>query len=240
MQIAKGLYRIGSDTVNSYLVVDGGGVTIIDAGLPRYWKLLNSELARLGLALDDVRALILTHGDTDHIGFAARLYREKGIPAYLFPADDDRARLKVKKPNSGWGPVKAGPLVGFLWYSALQGGLRIPPVGELLPVEDGQVLDVPGAPRIIHVPGHTPGSVAVHVPAVDALFIGDTMTTRNVLTGATGPKPAPFTLEPAQALASLDRVSEVDATWVLPGHGPAWDGGVAEAVRLTREAAAQS
>jgi glyoxylase-like metal-dependent hydrolase (beta-lactamase superfamily II) len=99
------------------------------------------------------------------------------------------------------------------------------------------VLDVPGTPRIIHVPGHTPGSVAVHVPTVDALFIGDTMTTRNVLTGATGPKPAPFTLEPRQALASLDRIDEVDATWVLAGHGPAWDGGVAEAVRLTREAA---
>src|SRR5262249_54934094 len=81
-----------------------------------------------------------------------------------------------------------------------------PPAGELQPVEDGQVLDVPGSPRIIHVPGHTPGSVAVHVPEVDALFIGDTMTTRNVLTGATGPKPAPFTLEPGQAMASLDRV----------------------------------
>jgi len=101
------------------------------------------------------------------------------------------------------------------------------------------VLDVPGTPRIIHAPGHTPGSVAVHVPAVDALFIGDTMTTRNVLTGATGPKPAPFTLEPEQALASLGRIREVDATWVLPGHGPAWDRGVAEAVRLTREAAPQ-
>ncbi len=76
MKIAKGLHRIGSDTVNSYLVVDGGGVTIIDAGLPRYWKLLNSELARLGMTLDDVQALILTHGDTDHIGFAARLHRD--------------------------------------------------------------------------------------------------------------------------------------------------------------------
>jgi len=237
MRIAKDLHRIGSDTVNSYLVVDGGGVTIIDAGLSGYWRLLNRELARLGMTLDDVRALILTHGDTDHIGFAARLYREKGIPAYLHPADDGRARLEVKKPNSGWGPVKVGPLAGFLWYSALHGGLRIPPVGELRPVDDGQVLDVPGAPRIIHVPGHTPGSVAVHVPAVDALFIGDTMTTRNVLTGATGPKPAPFTLEPAQALASLGSIHDVDATWVLPGHGPAWDGGVAEAVRLASEAA---
>jgi glyoxylase-like metal-dependent hydrolase (beta-lactamase superfamily II) len=239
MQIAKGLHRIGSDTVNSYLVIDGDGVTIIDAGLPRYWRLLDSELARLGLTLDDVRALILTHGDTDHIGFAARLDRERGIPAYLHPADHARARLEVKKPNRGWGPVKAGPLAGFLWYTVRQGGLRIPPAAGLQPAEDGQVLDVPGAPRIIHVPGHTPGSVAVHVPAVDALFIGDTMTTRNVLTGATGPKPAPFTLEPGQAMASLARIGDVDATWVLPGHGPAWDGGVTEAVRLTQQAAAQ-
>ena len=239
MQLAKGLHRIGSDIVNSYLVIDGDGVTIIDAGLPRYWRLLDSELARLGLTLDDVRALILTHGDTDHIGFAARLHRERGIPAYLHSADHARARLEVKKPNRGWGPVKAGPLAGFLWYTVRQGGLRIPPAAGLQPAEDGQVLDVPGAPRIIHVPGHTPGSIAVHVPAVDALFIGDTMTTRNVLTGVTGPKPAPFTLEPKQAMSSLARLGEIDATWVLPGHGPAWNGGSTEAVRLTLEAAAQ-
>src|SRR5204863_8232014 len=106
----------------------------------------------------------------------------------------------------------ARPLAGFRWYSASQGGLRLRRAGGLQPAADGQVLDGPGAPRIIHVPSHTPGSVAVHVRAVDALFIGDTMTTRNVLTGATGPKPAPFTLEPAQALASLDRIGEVDAT----------------------------
>ncbi|HET7018565.1 MAG TPA: MBL fold metallo-hydrolase [Streptosporangiaceae bacterium] len=239
MKITKGLHRIGSDTVNSYLVIDESGVTIIDAGLPRYWTLLTRELNRLGVTLDDVRALILTHGDTDHIGFAGRLYREKGIPAFIHPDDVDRARLDVKKPNSGWGPVKAGALTGFLWYSARQGGLRIRPAGELRPAEDGQVLDVPGAPRIIHTPGHTPGSITVHVPAVDALFIGDTMTTRNVLTGARGPRPAPFTLEPKQGLASLDRIDKVDATWVLPGHGPAWDRGVAEAVRLTRDAASR-
>ena len=240
MEIASGLHRIGSDIVNSYLVVDGGGVTIIDAGLPRYWKLLDAELASMGKTLDDVRALVLTHGDTDHIGFAARLHREKGIAAYIHEADVDRARLKVKKPNSGWGPIKVGPLAGFLWYSARNGGLRIPPAADLQTFADGDVLDVPGAPRIIHTPGHTPGSVSVHVPAVDALFLGDTMTTRNVLTGVTGPKPAPFTLEPNEALHSLDRIEAVDATWVLPGHGPAWDGGVPEAVKLIREAAEET
>src|SRR5260370_34035769 len=118
MKIAKGLHRIGSDTVNSYLVVDGGGVTIIDAGLPRYWKLLNSELARLGMTLDDVQALILTHGDTDHIGFAARLHRDKGILAYLHPADADRARPEVEKPHSGWGPAPSAAPAAFLRSSA--------------------------------------------------------------------------------------------------------------------------
>lgn len=238
MQIANGLYRVGSDLVNSYLIVDEDGVTIIDAGLPGYWKPLQAELAAIGKNLNDVRALILTHGDTDHIGFAAQLHRETGLAAHIHEADVDRAQLKVKKPNTGWGPVKIGPLAGFLWYSARRGGLRNHPVTDLQTVADGEVLDVPGSPRIIHTPGHTPGSVAVHMAAVDAVFLGDTMTTRNVLTGVTGPKPAPFTLEPNQAVTSLDRLEGVDATWVLPGHGPAWDGGVPEAVRLIREAAA--
>lgn len=238
MKIAGGLYRIGSDIVNSYLVVDAGGVTVIDAGLPRYWDLLGAELASIGRTLDDVRALVLTHGDSDHIGFAARLYREKGIAAYVHAADVERAQLKVKKPSFGWGPVRVGPLMGFLWYSARQGGLRIPAAQHLQTMSDGDVLDVPGHPRIIHTPGHTPGSVSVHVPAVDAVMVGDSFTTRNVLTGVTGPKPAPFTLQPDEAVRSLDRLAAVNATWVLPGHGPAWDGGVSEAVRLVREAAA--
>jgi len=238
MEIAHGLRRIGSDIVNSYLIVDGDDVTVIDAGLPGYWRLLQAELASIGKSLDHVRALVLTHGDTDHIGFAARLYKEKGIAAYVHTADVERARLQVKKPNSGWGPVKVKPFVGFMWYSARHGGLRIPPAEQLQTFGDGDVLDVPGKPRIIHTPGHTPGSVSVHVPMVDAIFLGDAMTTRNVLTGASGPRPAPFTLQPAEAINSLERVETVDASWVLPGHGPAWDGGTAEAVRLIREAAA--
>jgi glyoxylase-like metal-dependent hydrolase (beta-lactamase superfamily II) len=240
MEIARGVRRIGSDMVNSYLVIEGDDVTIIDAGLPGYWRLLEAELAAIGKTLDNVRGLLLTHGDTDHIGFAARLYKEKGIAAYVHAADVERAQLKVKKPNSGWGPVKIGALTGFLWYSARHGGLRIRPADGLQPVEAERTLDLPGAPRIVHTPGHTPGSVSIHVPAVDALFVGDAMTTRNVLTGVTGPKPAPFTLEPGQAIDSLAKIEALDATWVLPGHGPAWDGGVPEAVRQIRAAAASS
>lgn len=237
MEIAKGLHRVGADVVNSYLIVDGDGVTAIDAGLPGYWKRLVAELDAIGKTPHDVRALILTHGDSDHIGFAARLHHETGLSAHIHPADEERARLEVKKPNSGWGPVKIRPLASFLWYSSRNGGLRIKPANRLMPIADGEVLDAPGSPRIIPVPGHTPGSVAVHVPTVDAVFVGDAMTTRDVLTGAPGPKRAPFTLEPEQAVASLQHLAGIDATWVLPGHGPAWDGGASEAVRLVTAAA---
>jgi glyoxylase-like metal-dependent hydrolase (beta-lactamase superfamily II) len=238
MELAPHLHRIGSDLVNSYLVEGADGITIIDAGLPGHWAELQAELAQMGRSLGDIRGIVLTHGDTDHIGYAERLRRERGVSVYVHQLDAGRARGEIKKPNTGWGPIKIGPLSKFLWYSARHGGLRIPPVSEVATFADGETLDLPGSPRIIHVPGHTPGSVAVHVLAVDALFVGDAMTTGHVLTGQRGPRPAPFTLEPEMALASLSRLEAVQATWVLPGHGAPWRGGVAEAIRLIREVSA--
>ncbi len=69
-------------------------------------------------------------------------------------------------------------------------------------------------------------------------MVGDALTTGpQVLTGAVGPQPAPFTDDPSQALASLDRLEATGATWVLVGHGVPWDGGAVEVVRLVRQAA---
>jgi glyoxylase-like metal-dependent hydrolase (beta-lactamase superfamily II) len=98
-------------------------------------------------------------------------------------------------------------------------------VRELEILRAGTQLDLPGSPEVIGTPGHTPGSVAYYVRSVSAVFVGDAMTTRNVLTGARGPRPAPFTLDPAQADASLEQLAMLDARWVLPGQGPAWGGG---------------
>jgi glyoxylase-like metal-dependent hydrolase (beta-lactamase superfamily II) len=238
MKLAPHLHRIDSDLVNSYFVEEADGITIIDAGLPGHWAELQKELAQLGRSLDDVRGIVLTHGDTDHIGYAERLRRERGAPVYVHELDAGRARGEVKKPNTGWGPIKIGPLSKFLWYSARRGGLRIPPLTEVATFTDGETLDLPGAPRIIHTPGHTPGSVVVHVPAVDALFVGDALTTGHVLTGQRGPRPAPFTLEPDMALESLSKLETVQATWLLPGHGAPWRGGVPEAIRQIREVSA--
>ncbi|MGX5694939.1 MBL fold metallo-hydrolase [Agromyces soli] len=237
MELRPGLHRIGNDLVACYLVVDDSGITLVDAGIPGQWPELLAELAALGRGLDDIRGIVLTHGDSDHIGFAERLRREYGVPVHVHAADAARARGE-EKTSPPWGRVRLAPTAQFLWYAARRGGLRPEPVREVVPVEPGDVLDLPGRPRLVGMPGHSPGSIAVHVPVVDAVFVGDALTTRHVLTGAEGPAPAPFTDDPTEALASLDRLSAIEASWVLPGHGAPWNGGVAEASRLVRAAAA--
>ena len=121
MQLAPGLHRLGDGLVNSYLVEDGGAITIVDAGMSGQYGDLERELAAMGRSKADIRAIVLTHGDTDHVGFADRLRQELGIPVYVGAADVARARGEVKKPGSGWGPMKPGPMIGFMALRAAQG-----------------------------------------------------------------------------------------------------------------------
>ncbi|AGL17750.1 MBL fold metallo-hydrolase [Actinoplanes sp. N902-109] len=236
MELGPHLHRIGNDIVAAYLVDTPEGVTVIDAGLAGHWRDLTAELAAMGRPVADIRGVVLTHGDPDHLGFAERLRRDHSVPVYVHQADAARARGEVRsKPT--FGPVKVGAVAGFLGYSMRKGGLRTTYLGEVVPVRDGQVLDLPGRPHVIGMPGHSPGSIAVHVPVADAVFVGDALTTRHVLTGRRGPQPAPFTDDPQQALASLDRLAAIEATWLLPGHGAPWPGGIPEAVAAIKAAA---
>jgi glyoxylase-like metal-dependent hydrolase (beta-lactamase superfamily II) len=238
MKLAEGIHRVGTDsTVNSYLLEEGSEVTIIDAAMPGDWSDLRAELAAMNRTLDDVKALVLTHGHSDHIGFAERARRERGVPVRVHELDAALARGEVPNPAKGGGPIRPIPLLRFLWRGIRKGALRTPHLGAVETYGDGATLDVPGSPRVILLPGHTPGSAALHVPTRDALFIGDAIATVAVTNGATGPMVAPFTADAAQAVASLARIEDLEARWLLPGHGEAWTGGVREAVRIVRAAA---
>lgn len=236
MRIAPSLHRIGTDIVAAYLVESPEGVTVIDAGLAGHWRDLLAELAAMGRSLGDIRGIVLTHGDSDHVGFAERLRRDHGVPVYVHAGDAERAK-GGPKPAGGRQAMRVGALLGFLWHTARRGGLRTTWLTEVTEVHGGEQLDLPGSPRIISLPGHSPGSIAVHAPAVDAVFVGDALTTRHVLTGRTGPAPAPFTDDEAEALSSLRSLLPTGATWVLPGHGAPWGDGVAAAVEAVENAA---
>ena len=237
MRIAPSIHRIGDNPmVNAYLVEDAGEVTVIDAGMPGYYDDIPRELAAMGRGIQDVRALILTHGHSDHLGFAERLRHDRDIRALIHELDAPLALGTATEGAKPMGPVRLGPLLGFLWFGLREGGLRNPPrLQTAATFADGATLDVPGAPRVVHLPGHTAGSAALHVPGADALFIGDALATYAVTNGARGPHIAPFTADRAQALASLDRLQGLEARWVLPGHGEAWTEGVAAAVARVRE-----
>lgn len=235
MEIAPGVHRIGPGVANVYLFEEAGAVTIVDAGMPGYWSALPTELAAMGRSLEDVRAVVLTHAHVDHIGFAERIRTERGVPIRVHELDELRAKGQVPGPSK-LGRFRVAPLLGFLIFGLRNGLLRVPPILEVATFGDGATLDVPGAPRVTHVPGHTAGSAALHFAQRDAICVGDSFVTRNVITGETGPQLFPnFNTDNEQAYASLERFDRVEARLVLSGHGPVWDRGLSEAVRVARE-----
>lgn len=233
-EVAPRIHRLGDEIVNSYLVEDGGAVTIVDAGAPAYWNILAAELAAIGRELADVRAIVLTHGHDDHIGFAERARVEAGIRSRVHRLDEALARKQIGNPAKMAGGMKLGSMVGFLIFSARHGMLRTRGLGEVQTFDDGATLDVPGAPKVTHAPGHTQGSVTLHFAGHDALFVGDALNTYSVATGWHGPQLSPFNADRVQALESLARFETIEATHVLPGHGAAWRQGVRDAVKEAR------
>lgn len=239
MQLTPGLHRIGNDIVAAHLIVTDRGITVIDAGLPGHYTDLERELRQIGRSFSDLRGVVLTHGDVDHIGFAERLRTELGIPVFVGEGDAGRAKGE-KPPATPRDAHRFGPTLGFFAYALRKGGLRPRPLREVVTVRDGDVLPLPGAPEIIGMPGHSPGSVAIHVPAVRTVFVGDELTTRHVLTGATGAQPAPFTDDQAASSRSLERIADLEVDRIVPGHGPVWEAGVSELIGAYRFAETRS
>jgi glyoxylase-like metal-dependent hydrolase (beta-lactamase superfamily II) len=237
-RVADGVFRLGTRLVNWYLVEDAERVTVVDCGLPRYYGQVEPGLAGLGRRPDDVAAIVLTHGDGDHVGFAERLRGAADVPVFVHEADVriTTTTAQKKTESSLLRYLRHGAAWELIAHFAAKGGLRPPPVAAVTATDDGQTLDVPGGPRVVHTPGHTEGHCVLHFERHGVVFAGDALCTRNPLTGRTGAQlmPSAFNVSSEQAMRSLDAIEATGAPTVLPGHGDPWTDGAAAAVEAAR------
>ena len=242
MEVAAGVHRLTKGIVNWYVIEDGGKLVVVDAGTPGDWDLLVETVGRLGHALGDIDSVLVTHAHADHTGFAERTRTTAGSRVWIHEADAGVAR-GARQPKVDGGLLKY--LVRLETYRTTfslvrRGATKVVPIRELSTFADGEVLDVPGHPRVVHAPGHTVGNCAIHLESRSVLLTGDALVTRNPLTGRVGPQvmPSGFNTDTPAALSSLEALLAVSADTVLPGHGEPWTQGVPEAVRAAREAGA--
>ncbi|GAA2540895.1 MBL fold metallo-hydrolase [Streptomyces levis] len=246
-RVAPGVDRLGDDVVNFYLVEEGDGLVLVDAGLPTHLKQLRAHLAGSGRVLTDIRAVLLTHGHPDHTGLAHTL-QQAGADIWVHASDaailrdGPRSALRHAKPERSMLPylLRRPAAIATPLRLARAGAFTAPATPDVRVFDSDRQLDeVPGAPQAVLLPGHTPGSTGYLFAERGLLFTGDALVTHDGLTGHTGPTLVcrGFTHDSHTAMASLDRLDELTgATLLLPGHGQPVTGDSRTATRRARQA----
>lgn len=240
MEVGAGVRRFGSRYINCYLIEDGGRLTLLDAGLPGFWPHLLRELDAMGRRLEDIDAVLVTHSHPDHFGFAEQVRSAAGAKVYAHPLEIPflTGKREGKPPpffRQGFRPF----LYRYLIHAMRNGVTKRVPIAAVNEFADGEIVQVPGSPRVVHAPGHTAGHCALHMKDRDILLSGDALCTFEMLTGQQRPSIPPDFVNQNSALAleSLARLENLEAATVLPGHGEPWKSGVKQAVELARTAA---
>jgi glyoxylase-like metal-dependent hydrolase (beta-lactamase superfamily II) len=184
---------VGPLSTNVHVLTDtGSGEAIaIDTAIPSL-RWIADELAARRWTL---RLIVSTHGHWDHIGDNAAVAEYAGAPIAVHPLDRDM----LTDPQPRWAPFEIPPSV---------------PAVEL--AEGGEIKFGEIRLRVLHTPGHTPGSVCLFAVDDGLLLSGDTL-----FAGGWGRVDLPGG-SADQMVESLTRLVDLeDGVRVLPGHGPA-------------------
>ena len=194
MKITDDVYMLDASRHSHVYLVLTPEPVLIDTGMSFEGKGMRRELATLGFS--DVRHILLTHHDVDHIGNAARWQSETGAAVHASAEDipfitGEKQRHSFKK------------YIGKL--------MHVPVPQNLQPFDESAEIN---GIRVIPTPGHTPGHVVFLYK--DVLFAGDLLENKK---RALMPYPAPWDWDYHKMLESITAVSAYPFTWVCPAHG---------------------
>jgi len=205
MELAPGVHRIdGIGGVNAYLVVADDGLYVVDTGMPGNVDRILAFIRRTGHEPGEVREIVITHSDPDHTGSAVRLKEATGARIAIHAADAPALAGTPGVRATGW----AGAV-----FRAAALLIRAPHAEPDRTLDEG---DTVAGFRVLHVPGHTAGSIALHRD--DGVVIsGDALLSDSK--GALELPRKALALDYERALASARRIRELEPSLLLPGHG---------------------
>jgi glyoxylase-like metal-dependent hydrolase (beta-lactamase superfamily II) len=193
----------------AYLIETDSGLYLIDAGVRGYEKRVLEFMRKLDRS--DLRLIFITHAHLDHYGSAAALRNLTGAPIAIHHSDGDtmtHAGTPLGNPR-GWGKLleKMMPLI--------QPVLQPPPTRADVLFSDGDSLETFGLQaRVLHTPGHTPGSSCL-ILEDRFVFAGDLLSTSG------RPHVQRFlACDWVQMSKSLKQIIEHGPELTFPGHGP--------------------
>ncbi|MBD3349003.1 MAG: MBL fold metallo-hydrolase [Candidatus Eisenbacteria bacterium] len=214
-QLADGVYWLeGLRSSNAYLVVSDRGLLLVDGGMAADVPRIVSQIESLGRAVAALKGIVVTHAHGDHTGGVTELVRRSG--ASVMAHRDEAPYIE------GDESLPAGSLIqrAVRWLDDLiSGGSKGVEVEKKLGDQD--CLEFLGGLRVIHTPGHTPGSISLYQEQREILFCGDLLFNGDLFTGRGGLRQAPrfFSAEPDEATRSLEGLAELDVKVLCVGHG---------------------
>jgi glyoxylase-like metal-dependent hydrolase (beta-lactamase superfamily II) len=218
MRIANGVYVLpiprspqeSGTFLNLTLIADEeNGNTLVDAGLPDQTGAINAALGEAGIGVRDLRRIIFTHQDLDHVGSGAALVRQSGAQVLAHSADGPyiEGRLRPLKPTPEM--LEQRPQM----REVLE---RLEPIGVDEQLENDARLELAGGTRVIFTPGHTPGHISLYLERSKLLIAGDALTAERG--HLNGPNPM-ATLDMRTAIESIRRLADLDVDTIICYHG---------------------
>ncbi|MDG6931096.1 MAG: MBL fold metallo-hydrolase [Nitrososphaerota archaeon] len=194
------VYRIPIDSVNanSYFVRRGNEGIIIDAGMPGNVRKICGFLKKCDLI--KVNGIILTHYHVDHAGSAAGLKRATKAPIFIH--EEDEPYITGEKEPKHLDLMPKDMKKAYLKYGAVTVDRKLR--------DNDSVFGF----RVIHLPGHTPGSIALYDGK--SLFSGDSLS---VIDGKVQGSFGAYDDDREGMLNGMKKLLELDYEILLPGHG---------------------